>query len=182
MDNCPAVSHTVLALSSQWMSFPSRVWRRGVSPRFHLIVLCLVWIKRIRRQGEFKILLCNTNGGNLLHRQSLIWNPVKHKRWSKNKTPPQTSDRTPSADLVGGVVNVECGWTASVWNSWPQVGVQESAWSSIKLWEIRSLTFGDLGSPKWARPRSCISRTCLGKEERRDSVIWYVWSAFRWLG
>ena len=38
----PNMSHTFLALSTQWMSSPSRKWRRGVSPRFHLTVLCLV--------------------------------------------------------------------------------------------------------------------------------------------
>ena len=36
--------------------------------RFHLIVL--VWIKRIRRQGESKILFCNPNGGKILVRTS----------------------------------------------------------------------------------------------------------------
>ena len=54
------------------MSSPSREWRSGVSPRFYLIVLCFVWIKRIRSQGEFKILLCSPSGGNLLLRQSRI--------------------------------------------------------------------------------------------------------------
>ena len=47
--NSPTVSHTFLALSTQWMNSPSREWRREFSPRFHLIVLCLVWIKRTRR-------------------------------------------------------------------------------------------------------------------------------------
>ena len=42
MGNCLTVSHTFLALSTQWMNSPSRRWRRGVSPRFHLIILCLV--------------------------------------------------------------------------------------------------------------------------------------------
>ena len=42
MGNCPSISHTFLALSTQWVSSPpSRKYRRGVSPRFHLIVLCL---------------------------------------------------------------------------------------------------------------------------------------------
>ena len=62
----PNMSHTFLALSTQWMSSPSRKWRLGVSSRFHLTVLCLVWVKRIRRQGEFRILSCNPNGGNLV--------------------------------------------------------------------------------------------------------------------
>ena len=59
MGNWPTVSHAFLALPTQWIKSPSREWRRGVSPRFHLIVLCLVWIKRIWRQSE--ILLCNEN-------------------------------------------------------------------------------------------------------------------------
>ena len=40
----PTISHTFLALSTQWVSSsPSRKWRRGASPRFHLIVYCLVF-------------------------------------------------------------------------------------------------------------------------------------------
>ena len=35
-------------------------------PRFHLIVLYFVRIKRIRKQGELKILFYNPSGGNLL--------------------------------------------------------------------------------------------------------------------
>ena len=66
MGSYPAVSHTLLALSAQWTNSPSRKWRRGVSPRLHLVVLCLVWIKRIIRQGTFKILLCNRIGEKLL--------------------------------------------------------------------------------------------------------------------
>ena len=42
LGNCPTIGHTFLALSTQWMSFPSRKWRRGVSPRYCLILLCLV--------------------------------------------------------------------------------------------------------------------------------------------
>ena len=53
MSNCPTISHTSLALSTQWMSFLSRKWRRGVSPRCHLIVLCLMWIKRNKKLGGF---------------------------------------------------------------------------------------------------------------------------------
>ena len=76
------ISHMLLALSTKRMSFTSRKWRRGVNSRYHLIVLCLVWIKRIRRQGKFKIPLCNPSGGNLFLRQSRIQNPVKHQRRS----------------------------------------------------------------------------------------------------
>ena len=78
MGNFPIISHTFLALSIQWISSPpSRKWKHGVSSKFHLIVLCLAWIKRTRRQGEFKILLCNPSGGNLRH--SCIYNLVKHQ-------------------------------------------------------------------------------------------------------
>ena len=52
MGNCPTIGQTFLALSTQLMSFPLRKWRRDVSPRYHLILLCLVWIKRMRRQEE----------------------------------------------------------------------------------------------------------------------------------
>ena len=41
--NCAIIGHRFLALSIQWTSSPpSRKWKRGVSPKFHLIVLCLV--------------------------------------------------------------------------------------------------------------------------------------------
>ena len=33
----------------------------GSAEDFLLLFLCLVWIKKIRRQGEFRILLCNLN-------------------------------------------------------------------------------------------------------------------------
>ena len=66
--NCPIISHSFLALSTQWMSSPSRKWGCGVSPRFHLIVFVFGVNKRIRRQGKSKI--PNTNGGTLLHRPS----------------------------------------------------------------------------------------------------------------
>ena len=36
-------------------SFSQVKWGSEVSPRFYLLVLCLVYIKRIRRQGESKI-------------------------------------------------------------------------------------------------------------------------------
>ena len=66
MGNCPTISHTFLALFTQWVSSPpSRKWRRGVCPRFYLIVLCLVKVKRIEK-GEFRILMCNPSGGNLV--------------------------------------------------------------------------------------------------------------------
>ena len=38
----PTISHTILALSTQWVSSPLREQKRGVSPKFNLIVLCLV--------------------------------------------------------------------------------------------------------------------------------------------
>ena len=66
MGNCPTISHKFLASYTQWVSSPtSRKRRRGVSPRSYLIVLCLVWVKRIT-QRELRILLCNPSGGNLV--------------------------------------------------------------------------------------------------------------------
>ena len=59
MDNCPIISYTFLALSIQWVSSPSRKWKQGVSLKFHLIVLCLVWIKRTRRRGSLKFSCAN---------------------------------------------------------------------------------------------------------------------------
>ena len=55
MLNCTTVSHTFLTLSTLWINSPSREWSRGVSLKFHLIGLCLVQIKRIRRQGDFNL-------------------------------------------------------------------------------------------------------------------------------
>ena len=48
------------------------------SERFFLIVFVLVRIKRIRKQEELKIPLCNPSGENLL-RQS-----CQHQRWSSS--------------------------------------------------------------------------------------------------
>ena len=70
MGSCPTISHTFFALSTKWMSCPSRKWGRGVSPRFHLLIFVFLWIRRIRTQEEFKIPLRNPSGGNLLLRQS----------------------------------------------------------------------------------------------------------------
>ena len=42
----------------------SRKWRRRISPRFNLVVFVCGVMKRIRRQEEFKITLCNRSGGN----------------------------------------------------------------------------------------------------------------------
>ena len=45
------ISHRFWALPTQWVNSPhSRKWRRGVKPRFHHNVLCLVWVKRIRHE------------------------------------------------------------------------------------------------------------------------------------
>ena len=67
MGNCSTISHKCLALSTQWMSSPSRKWGRGV--RFILVVLVFgVNHIRIRRQRESKI--PNTNGGKLICRPS----------------------------------------------------------------------------------------------------------------
>ena len=38
MGNWPTIIHVFLALSTQWMSFPSSKLGRMVNPRFHLVV------------------------------------------------------------------------------------------------------------------------------------------------
>ena len=53
-----------------------RTW--GQSKIMPYCYLCLVWIRRNRREVEFKIPLCNPSGGNL-PRQSCTQNSVKHQ-------------------------------------------------------------------------------------------------------
>ena len=54
MGNWPTIIHTVLALSTQWMSSPSKKCGCGVIPRFHLVVNQVVnpgvWCK-LREMG-----------------------------------------------------------------------------------------------------------------------------------
>ena len=38
MGSSPRISHTLFALSTKFMSSPSREWGRGLSPRFHILV------------------------------------------------------------------------------------------------------------------------------------------------
>ena len=67
MGNWPTIIHTFLALSTQWISFPSRKWGRGVSLWFHLVAFVL----RVNQEscaGESKI--PNTSGEELLRRPS----------------------------------------------------------------------------------------------------------------
>ena len=43
---------------------------RGVSPSLHLVIFLLVKIRRIKKQRETEILLCNSSDGRLLLRPS----------------------------------------------------------------------------------------------------------------
>ena len=78
-------------------------------------------MKRFRRQGESKILLCNSSGGNFLLRPSSSYNKflgrVAFKILSNilskmydgaplRKAPPQMFDWIPNAPPIGGTVNV----------------------------------------------------------------------------
>ena len=83
MNNCPIISHTPPAPSTQWMIPPPIEWGRGTSPRFHIIAFVLVSTKRIRRQGDLKISFWTTSSGNLL-REGWIYNSVKHQRRSSS--------------------------------------------------------------------------------------------------
>ena len=58
----------LLALSTRRMSYLSRKWACGASPRIILLYLSLTWIKINERQEEPKI--TNTNSGKLLCRPS----------------------------------------------------------------------------------------------------------------
>ena len=89
MGNCPTIGYTLLALSTKWMSSPSKKWRRGISMRYHFIVLYLVWIKWIRWKKQLTPLVeafssdgvafrirSNINNGALLQKQ-----PMNLTRW-----------------------------------------------------------------------------------------------------
>ena len=108
--------------------------------------------------GESKIPLCKPSGGKLLLRPSLSSNELLHRvafRLLSNihdgaplgKKPlaltgwlflqkGSTTDvrRTPNVPLIGGAVNVECRWTARVWNLLSH-GIDQT---------IKNLTCGDL--------------------------------------
>ena len=47
-----------------------------MSPKCYLLVLCLVQIKRIKRQGESKIPLCNPSNRKLPLRPSASYNKL----------------------------------------------------------------------------------------------------------
>ena len=71
-----------------------------------LLHLCLVLIRRIRRQEEFKIPLCNSGGGNLL-RQSCQTSGTKQRPKNVNcfrkKAPPQLRPELLRKWGVGGM-------------------------------------------------------------------------------
>ena len=102
-------------------------------------------IRRIRRQEEFKIPLCNLNGKNLNLKscktsltELICENSQQHKNVDCfcKRAPPQMFNWILNVDLTRGVVNVGCGWNLSAWNSCQQAGVQGSGWDLIKLSEI----------------------------------------------
>ena len=134
-----------------------------------------MWIMRIRRQEEFKILLCNPSGGNLL-RQScqtptmelLLKNTQQPKLVDCfcKETPQQNFNQILNADPTRGVVHVGCGWNVSKWNSLPQASVQGSGWGSIRksisykksyFWWYGNPTCGDsTGSNQIAKDQTDI--------------------------
>ena len=147
MGNCPTIGHMFLVLSIQWMSFPSRKWRWGASPKYHLIVLCLVWIKRIRRQGEFTPLVqtfssdrvafripSSINNGALPRKQ-----PKALTRWLFLKKSP-TTDFQPDSKCKSGLQIWHCRWMELV----AAIGWCTRKWLQLHQ-TIRNLTSGDLG-------------------------------------
>ena len=114
-----------VVLSGRWVVLKGNE-NMGSVQEFILLLLCLAWIKRIRRQREFKISLCNTSRGSPF-RESQFRNlpnmndgaPLRKQRTVDcffRKAPPQTPNRIPSADPTRGSVNLGDGWTASAWN------------------------------------------------------------------
>ena len=77
-----------------WELTVSRKWNDDVfSPRFHLLVLCLVYIKGIRRQGESKIScltpVMESFSSDLLRAIISYWTrshleSVRHPRWNSS--------------------------------------------------------------------------------------------------
>ena len=183
----PTIGNTFLTLPTQWMSSPLGKWERGIGPRLRLNVFVFGVNKRIRRQDEFKIPLCNSTGGNLL-RQSSQMSSVellsinsqrsKHVDHSPKEAPPQTSDRILYANPATGVVRVG-GIQVHTWNLWPQAGAPRSSWGSITLleifllvtWQSRLWSF-DWEWPEWKRSDSCNSQICLMEEGRR--AVWFI--------
>ena len=92
----PTISHTFLALPTQWMSSPSKKWERGVRPRLHFLVFVLGVFQTERPMKErifFLVLGLLSFGFRLLffllfkadyrsfpNRQILVQNPqLKHQ-------------------------------------------------------------------------------------------------------
>ena len=96
MGSRPTISHTFLALPTQWMSSPSKKWERGVRPRLHFLVFVLGVFQTERPMKErifFLVLGLLSFGFRLLffllfkadyrsfpNRQILVQNPqLKHQ-------------------------------------------------------------------------------------------------------
>ena len=126
---------------------------------FILLYLCLVWIRRIRRQEEFKIPLCNPSGGNFpqieshleLHQASMMELLCENNQWLCHvdcfckKAPPQISNGIPNADLSGGAVNWDV-WLDCKYLEFLATGCCTRKWSRFDQ-TIRNLTSDDLGIP-----------------------------------
>ena len=136
MDSCRISSHTFFALSTQWMSSPSRKWGRGVNRILSILSILSYYIYAWCDSGELGArnslkfpcvtLVVETSSDKVhleLHQTSTIdlvcekSQQPYHIDCLYKKVPPQTSDLIPNADLTGGGVNVGCGWTANAQNS-----------------------------------------------------------------
>ena len=102
----------------------SRKWGRGVSPRFHIVAL--VWIKITKRQGDFKIPLCNPSGGKVfsprLLRAMLSYWARSHLESCQTSTvnllPPALAKTIQMTNIHGEVPPLP--WRKQ--SKWPQIG------------------------------------------------------------
>ena len=133
------------------MHSPSRKWGCGVSQS--LLYLCLVSIRRIKIQEEFKVPLCNSSGGNLL-RQSCQTSTTK-LLYMNSQRPKQVdcfSEKNSTTDLPPDFkcrFNRKCCvWVECKFIEFMAIGWCRTKW--LRLYQtIRNPTSGDRGIQAW---------------------------------
>ena len=158
------------------MSSPSGKLERESIQVYILLHLSLVWIRRIGRQEEFKIPLCNFSGGNLRQscqtstKELLCINSQEPKHndcFGKKNPPPQTSDQILNVDPTRSDLR-RC--KSGVWVQCKRLEFVAVGWCRrkwLRLYQtIGNLTSGDMGIllvlirqgvTDWNRSGSCIS-------------------------
>ena len=156
MGSWPTISHTFLpCLPSGWVLLQGNEDLGSVKD-FIFLYLCLVWIRRIRTQEEFKILLCNPSGGNLLLRQRIPSNIIDGAPLWKQPTAltcilflqkSPTTDLLPDSKWESDWRRCECGvWVHCKCMELVAEGLCTKKWLRFDQ-TIRNLTSGDLEIP-----------------------------------